>query len=268
MSSAVYIVDDLVQPAGLCRTVLAYRNALEGVYNSAPSLGNYPIENAFDHSYVSEYAPSGGTQTVVTFFFSSPKTINYFAAISKNAQESALSFSVEILNSGTGLYQTVTGFGSMKNGIPTMKYFGNFSALAVRITMDYTSTPYIMSMFCGEAIVFPRSLSLGAQPGHMGNIDEVEIFHADEGLNIAPSRRLARGYQAKGTINYVKMSLLETFWREYTDHVKSVKTVFFMWSDQKPDEVIYGVQIPDRHTKPAYKTNLFSSVDFEFIGWA
>jgi len=268
MSNAVYIVDDLVQPVGLCRTVLAYRNALDGVYSSAPALGNFPIENAFDHSYMSEFAPSGVTQTVTNFYFSGPTVINYFAAISKNAQESALSFTVEILNSATGLYQNVTGFGSMKNGVPAMSYFGNYSALAVRITINYTSTPYIMSMFCGEAIVFPRSLSLGAQPGHMGNIDEVEIFHADEGLNIAPSRRLVRGYQAKGKINYVKMSLLETFWREYADHVKSVKTLFFMWSDQKPDQIIYGVQIPDRLTKPEYKTSLFSSVDFEIIGWA
>lgn len=269
MSYSVYIVDDSIQQDGICRTVLAYRNALEGAaYTGGPALENYPLLGAFDHSYNKEYAPEDPNQAVLTFFFSTPKTINYFAVISKNAQESGVSFTVEVLSATTGIYEEVAGFGSMTNGVPSMSYFGNYSALAVRVTLDYTSTPYIMSMFCGEAIVFPRTLSLGAQPGHLSNIDEVEIFYADEGLNIAPSRRLARGYQLKGSINYVKMTTVEQFWREYSNHVKDVKTLFLMWNDKLPEQVIYGVQIPDRLTKPAYKTSLFSQIEFDVVGWA
>jgi hypothetical protein len=269
MSYSVYIVDDEIPQQGICRTVLAYRNALENAFVSGgAALANYPLTDAFDHSYNTEYAPAGSTQSIILFEFSGAKTINYFAVISKNAQESGVSFTVDVLVASTGIYETVAGFGSMTNGVPSMTYFGNYSALAVRVTIDYTATPYIMSMFCGEAIVFPRTLSIGAQPGHLSNIDEVEIFYADEGLNIAPSRRLSRGYQLKGAINYVKMSTIEQFWREYSDHVKGVKTIFLMWNDKLPEQVIYGVQIPDRLTKPAYKTSLFSQVDFDLVGWA
>lgn len=269
MSYDVFIVDDSIQTASLCRTVLGYRNAIAdaiptGFFND----DEYPLVAAFDHSYATEYAPTEASSVVIAFSFSGVTTVNYFAVISKNAQESGLSFNVEVLNPATGLYESVSGFGSMTNGIPAMAYFGNHSALAVRVTINYTSRPYIMTMFCGEAIVFPRTLSLGAQPGHLSNIDEVEIFYPDEGLNIAPSRRLARGYQLKGTINYVKMTYIEQFWREYSDHVKDVKTLFFMWNDKLPDQVIYGVQIPDRLTQPKYKTSLFSQVDFDIIGWA
>lgn len=269
MSYGVYIVDDSIEQEGICRSVLGYRNALEGsIYSGAAEDSSYPLENAFDHSYESEYAPLGATSTQIIFSFSGATPINYFAVISKNAQQSGVSFTIEVLRSDTGLYEQVAGFGSMTDGIPAMSYFGQYSALAVRITMNYTSRPYIMTMFCGQAIVFPRTLSLGAQPGHLSNIDEVEIFYADEGLNIAPSRRLARGYQLKGSINYVKMTIIEQFWREYTDHVKGIKTLFFMWNDRMPEQVIYGVQIPDRLTKPTYKTSLFSQIEFEIVGWA
>lgn len=269
MSYSVYIVDDSVQPQGICRAVLGYRNALESAIPSGTNEDpNYPLINAFDHSYNTEYSPITTSSVQVVFSFSGATSLNYFAVISKNAEESALSFNVEILNPATGLYEVATGFGSMTNGVPSMSYFGTKSALAVRVTMTYTSKPYIMSMFCGNAIVFPRTLSLGAQPGHLSNIDEVEIFYADEGLNIAPSRRLARGYQLKGSINYVKMTTINEFWKEYSNHVKDIKTLFFMWNDQKPTEVIYGVQVPDRLTKPSYKTSLFSQVDFDIVGWA
>lgn len=270
MSYSVYIVDDSIQPPeGICRAVLGYRNAIaEAIPTGQNEDADYPLIAAFDHAYNTEYSPSVPTSVTMTFSFSAVRTINYFAVISKNAQESALSFSIEILNPTTGLYEVVAGFGSMTNGVPSMAYFGDHSALAVRVTMMYSSKPYIMTMFCGEAIVFPRPLSLGAQPGHLSNIDEVEIFYADEGLNIAPSRRLARGYQLKGTINYVKMTTIEQFWKEYADYVKDIKTLFFMWNDKLPNQVIYGVQVPDRLTKPSYKTSLFSQVDFDIVGWA
>jgi hypothetical protein len=270
MSYGVFIVDeDSIQPEGICRAVLGYRNAIaEAVATGASEDPAYPLLAAFDHSYNTEYSPTHASTVTITFSFSGVQTINYFGVISKNAQESALSFNIELLNPATGLYEVVAGFGSMTNGVPSMAYFGSHSALAVRVTINYTSKPYIMTMFCGEAIVFPRTLSLGAQPGHLSNIDEVEIFFADEGLNIAPSRRLPRGYQLKGAINFVKMTTIEQFWKEYSNHVKDVKTLFFMWNDKLPGEVIYGVQIPDRLTKPAYKTSLFTQVEFDIIGWA
>lgn len=269
MSYSVYIVDDSVQPAGICRSILGYRNAIaDAIATGADEDPAYPLLSAFDHSYNTEYSPLDSSSVTIVFSFSAPRTINYFGAISKNAQESGLSFNVETLNPATGIYEVATGFGSMTDGVPGMAYFGNKQALAVRVTISYTSKPYIMTMFCGEAIVFPRTLSLGAQPGHLSNIDEVEIFYADEGLNIAPSRRLARGYQLKGSINYVKMTIIEEFWKEYANHVKDIKTLFFMWNDAIPNQVIYGVQVPDRLTKPSYKTSLFSQVDFDIVGWA
>lgn len=259
---------------GICKSILAYRNALLDAASITGAQENpaYPFTNALDHSYNTEYAPVTATSIIVTF--SGSTKINYLALISKNGKDSGLSVSIEGLMALTGSYESLGDISSFENGIPGMVYFGDgFSGkaanvLGLRINISFTSTPYIMSMFSGEAVVMARTLSLGAQPGHLSNIDEVEIFYADEGLNIAPSRRLARGYQLKGSINYVKMSKIEQFWREYSDHVKDVKTLFFMWNDKLPKQVIYGVQVPDRLTKPSYKTSLFSQIDFEIVGWA
>lgn len=257
-----------------CKSILAYRNALLNTASISGAQQNpsYPFANALDHSYNTEYAPV--TQPTIIVAFSQPTKANYLALISKNGRDSGLSVLIEGLMTLTGAYEPLGEISSFENGIPGMVYFGDgfsgkaASVLGLRITITYTSTPYIMSLFTGEAIVLPRTLSLGAQPGHLSNIDETAIFYTDEGLNLAPSRRLARGYQLKGSINYVKMSKIEQFWREYTDHVKDVKTLFFMWNDKLPKQVIYGVQVPDRLTKPAYKTSLFSQIDFDIVGWA
>lgn len=260
---------------GICRTILAYRNITESaIISGADEQALYPFSNSFDHSYNTEYAPADATTVTIVCSLAAASKINYISLISKNGEDSGLSLELEGLMVSSGIYEPICEISSFKNGIPSMVYFGDehpgrfANVLAVRITLTYTSTPYIMTMFCGNAIVFPRTLSLGAQPGHLSNIDEVEIFYADEGLNIAPSRRLARGYQLKGSINYVKMTTIEQFWREYSNHVKDVKTLFLMWNDKLPEQVIYGVQIPDRLTKPAYKTSLFSQIEFDVVGWA
>lgn len=260
---------------GICRSILGYRNSIEDAIVSGDNAdSNYPFSNSYDHSYNTEYAPVSSTTVTINCSLSGATKANYFSLISKNGASSGLSVVVNGLMASTGIYEQLCEIESFRDGIPSMVYFGGdflgryANVLAIQIVMTYTSKPYIMTMFCGDAIVFPRTLSLGAQPGHLSNIDEVEIFYADEGLNIAPSRRLARGYQMKGTINFVKMTMLEKFWREYSNHVNDVKTLFFLWNDKIPEQVIYGVQIPDRLTRPSYKTSLFSQVEFDIVGWA
>jgi hypothetical protein len=278
MSNDVFIVNTENTVSSFCKTILGYRCAISE-NNAIPVYqdNNYPLKNAFDGYYSTEYSPdvvASPTSTILTFSFSVVEKINYFGIISKNAEESGLNIIVEVYRSTSMAYEQVSGFGSITNGVPVMVYFGDdfaagyASCVSVRVTINYTSKPYIMAMACGEAIVFPRTFSLGAQPAHLSPIDEVELFYSDEGLNLAPSRRLTRGFQFKGSIGYVKISLIETFWREYSNHVIDIKPFFLMWNNNLAGEVIYGVQNPDRLTKPAYKTNLFSSIEFEVVGWA
>lgn len=264
-----------------CRTVLGYRNILSvaSLSGSADAYVDpiYPLQNMFDYSYHSEFSPNlttAATSVVLNFSYSGVQQVSYFSMISKNAQESALQVMVEVLNAESGLYEAVGGFGSMTNGKPVMIYFGKdyqpgyVNALAVRVTLSYTAKPYIMTMNCGKAIVFPRTFSLGFQPGDTAFLDEVEQFYADDGLNLTIGRRMARGKQLKGTIGFVKMTTLREFWIEYTNHVLDSKPFTIMWNTNLPSQVMYGVQVPDRHTKPAYKNQMFASVDFEVIGWA
>jgi hypothetical protein len=119
-----------------------------------------------------------------------------------------------------------------------------------------------------EAIVFPRTFSLGFQPAHLSYLDEVRQFNADEGLNLVGGRRLARGKQLEGKINYVRMTFIEDFWDEFSNHVLDSKPVMLMWNSQLTDQVIYGAQDPNRLTKPKYKTSLFGELDFNIAGWA
>lgn len=281
MSIGTFVVDSSAAISGTCKTVLGFRNILTkpiatgtGVTNEDP---DYPLELALDDSYNTDYSPDislNPAQSVITFTPASPTKLNYFMLISKNAQASGLSVTVEVQRSTTGLYETVSGFGSMTDGVPVMVYFGEgetgnyINSNAVRITLNYTAKPYIMSMMCGEGVVMPRTFSLGFQPGDLSYLDEVRQFMADEGLNLVTSRRLSRGKQLEGKINYVRMDVVRTFWEDYADHVLNSKPVSIMWNTDRPDEIIYGAQNPSRLTKPKYKNNLFTEIDFDVVGWA
>lgn len=276
--TGVFVVDESSESTTTCRAILGYRNALpDATVSGQDEDDDYPLSNAFDHSYNSEYSTNdidAPTDVEMVFSFTSQTKLSYFGINSKNASDCGLSVVVEVLPLDTGVYEEVAGFGSMTNAKPVMVYFGDLfdagyaNALNVRITLTYTSKPYIMSMFCGEAIAFPRSFSLGFQPAHMTYLDEVEQFFTDEGLNLIPSRRISKGKQLKGSINYVRIALLDLFWDEFFNHVLDSKTMFMMWNHSIPEQVIYGSQNPQRITKPSYKTNLFSQIEFEIVGWA
>lgn len=275
MSYGVFVVDNSDQVQASCKTILGYRDLLRDSVVSGTGYSDedpdYPVDNILDDSYYTEYSPDLAdrpTTCQLIFTFAGPKTVNYFMLCSKNAQSSGLSVTIEVYDVDVGAYENVGGFGSMTNGVPVMKYFDDISALSIRVTFDYSAKPYIMSMMAGEAIVFPRTFSLGAQPASMAYLDEVEQFDADEGLNIVNGRRLSRGKQLKGSINYVSMDLVRSFWDEYANHVLNSKPFCVMWNDNIPSDVIYGIQNPRNLTKPSYKTSLFSQIDFEVLGWA
>lgn len=279
MSTGVFVVNNSGQVGSpTCRTILGYRNLLPNAIASGSGVSgqdpDHPLSMALDHSYNTEYSVSNASSAVIVFSFSSLQPVDYFMLISKNAQESQLSVKVEAYIPEDGDYVELGGFGSISDGVPVMIYFGDefdpgFAASAsIRITLTFTSKPYIMSMMCGKAVVFPRTMSLGFQPGATASMDEVRAFNADEGLNVVTSRRLRRGKQARGSINYVRMKMARQFWPEYMDHVLDSKPVCLMWNDKEPTDVIYGIQNPDRLTKLSYKTNMFTQIDFDIIGWA
>lgn len=282
MSTGVFVVNNTGQAGEpTCKTILGYRSVLDSSFvagtGSAHQDTLHPLSNAFDYSYVTEYsintslAPSFA---LLEFNLTSSQNINYFTLISKNAESCGLNYTVDIRKEGDSAYTVAGSSGDVKNGVPSMIYWGDLyddggsNTISVRINLFYTSKPYIMSMMCGEAIVFPRTMSLGFQPAATASLDEVRAFNADEGLNIVTSRRLVRGYQARGSINYVRMKTARQFWPEYMEHVLDSKPICLMWNDAMPEDVIYGVQNPDRLTKLTYKTSLFTQIDFDIIGWA
>lgn len=281
MSFGTFVVDESASVSSTCKAILGFRSVLTAATASGSGItgqdSDYPIGLALDASYSSEYSPdltSNPTSCQIIFTPGAVVKTNYFTIVSKNATSSGLSVQIEVKRASTGIYETVSGFGSMTDGKPVMVYFGEgetgnyINVTAIRITLNYTSKPYIMSMMCGEAVVMPRTFSLGFQPAHSAYLDDVRQFMADEGLNLVSSRRLTRGKQLEGKINYVRMDVVQAFWDEFANHVLNSYPVCMMWNSDRPSEVIYGAQNPDRLTKPKYKNNMFTELDFDIVGWA
>lgn len=279
MSMGTFVVSSSSSENSTCRAVLAYNDDLRTAGRSGTANTNtdtsYPASLLFDDLYNTEWSVNTSTNPTTcqfVFSFTGVKQMNYFAIFSKNAGDCGLSVVVDVYRPETAAYEEVAGFGSMTNGKPVMVYFGEdytagyVNAINLRVTLTYTSKPYIATMMAGKAIVFPRTFSTGFQPP--AYIDEVEQFYADDGLNLVSGRRLERGKQLKGEINYVRMDQIETFWNDFHNHVLNSKPLFLMWNTNKPDVVIYGAQTPERLSKPAYKNPIFSSLSFEVVGWS
>jgi len=262
-----------------CKAILGYRNILTVAATGGLYAGDidaaYPLDNLFDDSYQTEFSPDDTTSPdsiEIIFTYGGIQPLDYFAFMSKNSEESELAVTVSVMLASTMEYEEVATFNNIRNGVPAMVYFGLLDApidcMAVKIEMAYTSKPFITTFYCGRAVAFPKTFSIGAQPAHLSCVDEVRQFDADEGLNLVGGRRLSRGYQFSGTINFVRMDFVESFWREYSNHVLNSKPFFLMWSTDKPGEVIFGASPPAQLHKPKYKTSLFSELSFDVRGWA
>lgn len=262
-----------------CKAVLGFRDELRDSIKSGTAVTgadtDFPVSLLFDDLYNTEWSVDATTYTTTSQFiysFTGVKQLDYFALFSKNGADCGLSVVVEAYRADTAAYEEVAGFGSMTNGKPVMIYFGGdyasgyVNALILRVTLTYTSKPYIVAMQAGKSVVFPRTFSIGFQPP--AYLDEVEQFYADDGLNLVSGRRLERGKQLKGDIAKVRFDLLDTFYNDYANHVLNSKPFFLMWNTHKPDVVIYGAQVPDRLSKPAYVTPYHSQFAFDVVGWA
>ncbi len=261
--------------AGLCKTILGFRSVLPTASASVTTEDpDYPISLAVDNSYHTEFSPLSSTTCEIIFILPSIEDVNYFTIVSKNAVETELAGEVFIYRASTAAYVSVGEFNTMTNGKPVMIYFGpDFEsgyadALRVKVVLTYSDKPYIMAMMAGKAIVFGNTMSVGFQPPFGAYLDEVEQFSPDDGFNVTIGRRIAKGKQLKGHLGYVRMTTLKEFWDEYSNHVLDSKPLCIMWNITIPDEIIYGLQVPDKLTKPSYKNSAFAQVDFEVVGFA
>ena len=223
----------------------------------------YPFANTLDFPDNTKYSPLASSGTVVIEISQGALTeIDYFGMSIHNAQSAGLNAKLEHWNGAS--WDLLTEFTSLQDDKPYMSVFSPVQSRKQRLTLTFTSKLYIGTMFCGKALTALSTPSLGFQPAKYGIQDEVEQF-TTEGNQTVMGRRIPRGWQAKGSFDYVPLTVLDTFYVEYQNWVLDSKPIFFKWSNLK-DEVMFGRQNVDRLTKPKYKTAYHADIDFEING--
>lgn len=272
--SNTYIVVPNTIPNTPEYSLFGFRTLLPGsTVSGATEDSSYPMANAFDYRDNTEASPNATGAQAFVYTQSSFGQADYFGIISKNAAEAELNVKVEIFDADTNAYVEVGNFAVTVNGRPEMIYFGHlkangyFDTLQQRITLTTTAKVYIMAMFLGRSVLFPYTPSLGFQPGHMSPMDEVENF-VTEGNNFTVGRRISKGYQAKGIINFIKMDDYEQDIIDYQEHVLNSRPMFFLWSNNKQNQAIFGRQNARNLVKPTYESSLLTSFNFEIDGYA
>lgn len=250
-----------------CRAVLGFRNVMPLATVTASSEDTrYPKELMYDYKSNTEYSPALTIGSSVINIYTSSQTINYVGVFSKNAGDCGLSFKVEVFNVVTGAYVDLGTYGSMTNAVPRVISFDSITSTAQRITFYFSSKCYIAAMHVGNAIVFSRTPSLGYQPGRNSSLDEVSQFTID-GANFTQGRRIGNGFQEKGAIRLQRYEDLDSWWREYMNHVLDSKPIFWLPNNQL-NNAFYGLQVPDKLQKLDYKTRHLTDFEFEFNGFA
>lgn len=253
----------------LCRAVLGFRNLMvTGAATTSSNSTNYPFYLAYDNKTNTEYSPGINSGTVtITVTSSTLQKSNYFGIFSKNAGSCGLSVTVETLDPVSGNFVVVGTITGMENARPRMIYWKDTQSLIQRITLTFTSKCYISHMAIGEGVVFSRTVSTGYQPARNASRDEVMNFSTD-GANFVQGRRIFNGYEERAEVRFQKYDWVDLWWREFMNHVLDSKPIFFMANNQRQNNCVFGMQIPDRLTKPNYRNKDSTDIELEINGWA
>lgn len=235
---------------------------------------DYPIENALDYRDNTEFSPDSfsGAQEFI-FEQSVLGEANYIGVLSKNAGDCELEIEVEIFDYATNAYVAVGTLTDIANGKPKLLYYGDlvdqgyYDTLKQRIFITSTSKAYITAIYIGNAIIFPYTPSLGFTPAHLNPQDEVENFRTHGNCRTI-GRRIPNGKTAKGAINFIPMTDIDSYWPDYQEHALDSLPAFFAWSDGQMNQVIFGWQNVKSLAKPSFVTSFHGHLEFEINGYA
>lgn len=288
MNSNVFVVDNASTEAGAEFSIIGFRNILPLSMSSGPTVDGeiiedtlqyidpkHPLERLYDYSDNTEmsFTPTHGS-FAIEFSQQEPMDIDYMGILSKNGGSAGLEVKLEIYDTFREEWTEIADF-SVLDGKPYTVYFGNKSGYASnvyksdkqRFTFTFQNKVFITQIYIGKAIVFPFTPTTGFQPAHTAPMDEVQQFHTD-GNNFIVGRRIKKGFQTKGTLRFILFDDIDQYWPEYQQHVLNSRPVFFLWSNDRPQQSIFGLQNARTLTKPTYATSLRANLDFEINGYA
>ena len=247
-------------------SILGFRNALTTATITGPNEdSSYPFSFAIDYNDDTQYSPTIDSGTVtIEANLSGINSINYIGFAVHNAGSAGLTLTLQSYNGST--YDQVGIWGSFKDNNPFVIDFTANTANRYRIILTFTSKLYLGYLSIGEAIIFPRTPSLGLETGKYNRLDEVVNFNTS-GNNVTRSRLLLKGSQTKGAFNFYSFDDLDDWYQDYQDHIHASKPLFFKWSKLKDDN-IYGRQNMKNKPKIGYVNSFMTKFDFEFNGYA
>ncbi|MFT6347022.1 MAG: hypothetical protein ACJAYB_000003 [Psychromonas sp.] len=225
----------------------------------------YLFINSHDNKDATQYSPLATSGSVVIEFVQADASIiDYVGIAIHNGGTAGLTGQVEV-DPGTG-YIIAATFNTLTDNKPFLLCFDQITGNKQRITLNFTSKCYIGAIHIGESIQFPRTPSRGFQPGKTALQDKA-IGFTSGGNNFVKGRRELKGHEAKGSFDYIDFSGVNLWWDEYQNHVIDSKATFFKWNNSL-DEVIFGRQDPDKLRHPTYSSGLYTTIAFEFNGYA
>lgn len=256
-------------------SILGFRTVLPGsTVTGDNDDADYPIENALDYRDNTEFSPesfSGGQEFI--FEQATLGEVDYVGVLSKNADDCELEILVEIYDHAIDDYVTVGTMTDFANGKPKILYFGDapaqgyYDTLRQRITITSTSKAYITALYVGRSVIFPYTPSLGFIPAHLNPQDEVESFRTHG--NCRPiGRRIPNGKTAKGSINFIPMTDIDSYWPDYQEHALNSLPLFFVWSNGQMNQAVFGWQDVRTLAKPSFITSFHGHLEFEINGYS
>lgn len=248
-------------------SIIGYKNLLlTSTITGQDQDPSYPFSNALDYRDNTRYSPlatSGGV--VINFVQSSPSEVNYLGFAIHNGQDALLSGKLEYFNALTGLWVLIFEFNGVQNNKTFMSAFQDVTSQRQRLTLNFTSKLYIGTIYMGKAKIMPLTPAIGFAPAKFSPLDTVEQF-TTYGQNFIIGRREEKGFQSKGSFDYIEFDDLDTWFEDYQNHVLDSKPVFFKWNSAKPD-AIFGQQNPESLAKPSYKTSYHCELPFDIKGY-
>lgn len=268
MSQVIIVNTQAEATRGLpaCYSVLGFRTIIPtSTIVGANEDPDYPFANCLDYRDNTLYSPNINSGTVqIEIRQATSQVVNYLGFAIHNSQSAGLSGSFEYWDGQQWVF--VFDFNGLTDDKTFVSEFSIPSAVRFRLTLNFTSKLYIGAIYLGEAILMPSTPDTGFQPGNYGWLDDVTQFTTD-GNNFIIGRRESKGMETKGKFSYLSWDFISPWYLEYQNHVLDSKPIFLKWENLGQDS-FFGVQKPDRMTRPTYKTGLHTDINFEMVGRA
>lgn len=213
--------------------------------------------NTYDGMTTLKWSPGNASPTLQ--FDGSFSDVDYIGLAGVNWNTAGCSLTVK--DSGGATLASISG---LKDNQPALLIIdkANQSTIKFEFTCS-NSLLEVGEVYFGEAMLLPRNVSVGYQPGRWTS-NNIVTMAKTEANQFGASTVRNRGTTERFRINFVSTDYMESTFKDFISDAEGLP-IFFLWNKNNNNQAVFGQW---EAGNPTYESSLFSSISMTIRGVA